>query len=50
MYRFFRITAGLQIDRIPDYPSAFTEAGLTLESRRTMWNGFIRAEIWRISD
>ena len=48
MYLFFRVTAGLRVDRIPDYLTAFHTAGFALESRHTMWNGFIVAEMWRI--
>jgi SAM-dependent methyltransferase len=48
MYRFFRIFAGLRVNRIPDYAAIFRAAGFSLEARRAFWHGMIVAELWRI--
>jgi tRNA (cmo5U34)-methyltransferase len=48
MYRFFRITAGLRVESIPDYRAAFISSGFTLQKSWTKWNGFLISELWRI--
>jgi hypothetical protein len=48
MYRFFRITAGLRVQSIPDYRAIFTASGFTLQKSWTKWNGFLVSELWRI--
>jgi ubiquinone/menaquinone biosynthesis C-methylase UbiE len=50
MYRFFRITAGLRVESIPDYRAAFISSGFTLQKSWTKWNGFLISELWRIPD
>jgi ubiquinone/menaquinone biosynthesis C-methylase UbiE len=47
LYRFFRLTTGLEARRLPDYRSALLRAGLTCESRVERSAGFVTSEIWR---
>jgi ubiquinone/menaquinone biosynthesis C-methylase UbiE len=48
MYRFFRITAALRVQSVPDYRAIVTAGGFTLQKSWTKWNGFLVSQLWRI--
>jgi ubiquinone/menaquinone biosynthesis C-methylase UbiE len=46
MYLFFRLTAELNVNRLPDYGRLMEHAGLRRLHRRVFWRGFIAAELY----
>lgn len=45
MYRFFRITAGIKADRLPDWISLLSQQGLVPAYERSFYHGLIRS-VW----
>lgn len=46
MYRFFRLTTGLQVQRLPDYRKALREAGFLMRDCRLTRAQLICSELW----
>jgi SAM-dependent methyltransferase len=48
LYRSFALLTGLRIRRLPNHAAALRESGFTLETSRTLLNGLLIAEDWRL--
>lgn len=47
MYRFFRLSTGIEARRLPDWPRLLTQAGLTETEPVQLRNGQLRTGIWK---
>lgn len=47
MIRFFRLTAGIEIRQLANWPGLMTDAGLTLRERSPQVGGMVLADVWR---
>ncbi len=47
MYRFFRLTAGLDARKLPDFDLHFTTAGMELINRKGWMNNYIESRVYR---
>lgn len=46
MYRFFRITTGIEARQLPDWPSVLHQAGLVETDSQKFYRGFIKAAVY----
>ncbi len=47
MYRFFRLTTGMQNQTLPDWPAALTAAGWHATTAASFVSGAVQASIWQ---
>lgn len=49
MYRFFRITTGIEPSRLPDWPSALKKTGMQEVNTKKFYRGFIKSSIYKFA-
>jgi ubiquinone/menaquinone biosynthesis C-methylase UbiE len=47
MYRFFQLTTGLEVSRLPPYTALLKSANLTLVEQKEMRFGLMVSQVWR---
>lgn len=48
LYAAFRLTTGLHVNRLPDYPSALASKGFLLRLEETFLGGLLHSSLWTV--